>query len=78
MNSNLNPKYSKPRRETVYDWVKRKASVTRPYGKYYSASVTLGMDINETGATIEEAWNKLTNTIFNSSYRMEIFTKLKH
>jgi hypothetical protein len=61
-------------REQIKAWVVKKASVTNPYKKYWSASVTIGgMDVNETGDTIEKAYNALTDRLFNSNYyKLEI------
>jgi hypothetical protein len=53
-------------REQIKLWVVKMASVTNPYKKYWSASVTLGLDINGTGSSIEKAYNSLTDRIFNS------------
>lgn len=53
----------------VKAWVVKKASVTKPYNKDWSASVTLdGYDYNETAATIEGAYKKLTDHIYTSEY----------
>lgn len=52
-----------------------KASVTNPYKNYWSASVTLGNDINGTGDTIEKAYNDLTNRIWFSPYLFSKFMK---
>ena len=50
-------------------WVVQKASITKPYGKVWSASVTIGgMDINGVGDTIEKAYNDLTLYINQNSY----------
>lgn len=64
-------------REKIRQWVVKKAAVTNPYKKYWSASVTLGgMDINGQGATIEKAYQGLTDIIENSKYYLEQFTLL--
>jgi hypothetical protein len=55
-------------RDQIKLWVVKTASVTNPYKKHWSASVTLGMDVNGTGSTIEKAYNALTDRIFKSSY----------
>lgn len=62
-------------REQIKLWVVKTASVTNPYKKYWSASVTLGMDVNGTGSTIERAYNALTDRIFNSKYFKEVLSK---
>jgi hypothetical protein len=61
----------------VKNWVVRTASVTKPYNKDWSVSVTLGMDINEYGSTIEIAYRKLTDRIINSEYLYNQFKQNK-
>jgi len=63
--------------ESIKKWVVQKASVTNPYGKYWSASVTLKMDINGTGPTIEKAYQSLTELIYTSPYYKTLFTSLQ-
>jgi len=72
-------------KEEVKKWVVNNASITRPYKpgwkkilksdqRAWSASVTIGgMDINRIGDTIEEAYNSLTELIFNSKYHLDNF-----
>lgn len=56
----------------IKEWVVINASVTNPYKKYWSASVTLcGMDINGIGGSIEKAYNDLTCNIINSKMYRE-------
>lgn len=60
--------YNKEQQE-IKQWVVKKATVTNPYKKYWSASVTLGgMDINGEGDTIEKAYQMLTAFIAASKY----------
>lgn len=59
-------------RDRIKQWVVMKSKVNNPYGKYFSAAVTLGMDIYGEGDTIEKAYNDLTDQIFNSPYKTEI------
>lgn len=54
----------------VKQWVVKHSSVTNPYGKYWSASVTLGYDYNGEGDTIEKAYNDLTDRIMGSVHIM--------
>lgn len=58
-------------------WVVMKASVTNPYKKYWSASVTLGNDVNGTGNTIEKAYKNLTKKIWESPYLFSKFLTSK-
>jgi hypothetical protein len=45
------------------------SNVTHPYGKIWSASMTIGgMDMNGTGNTIEQAYIALTDIIYTSNY----------
>jgi hypothetical protein len=65
--------------DTIKNWVVMKASVTNPYKKYWSASVTIfGMDVNGIGSTIEKAYCDLTaNLMLNREYRTVIENKMK-
>lgn len=59
-------------------WVVQTSTVTNPYKRYWSASVTLHMDINGTGDTIEKAYLSLTKLIYTSPYyKTLIIEKLK-
>lgn len=55
-------------RSEIRQWVIKTASVTKPYDREWSVSVTLVSDINETADTIEKAYNKLTERIYLSPY----------
>lgn len=58
-------------------WVIINSFVTNPYGKYWSASVTLGgMDVNGTGSTIEESYVKLTTEIMLSAHSKMALEKI--
>lgn len=63
-------------KELCKQYVVKTASVTKPYKGKWSASVTLGMDVNELGATIEEAYCKLVDRIMGSSFLKATFEKL--
>ncbi len=58
------------KKDHVKQWVVQNASVTNPYKKYWSASVTLGYDYAEQGDTIEKAYQALTDFIFKSPHVM--------
>jgi len=61
----------------LYSWIQKKASVTYPNKKYWSASVTLGgIDINGAGTTIQKAYESLRSKIKNSKYLFSSFTNL--
>lgn len=63
-------------RKKIKIWVVKKASVTKPYNKKWSVSVTLGgYEHQEYCDTIEEGYNKLTDFIFNSKYWLGSFIK---
>lgn len=64
--------------EQIKCWVVMKATVTRPTKNIWSASVTiLGYDENGMGATIERAYNDLTDHLLsNDGYRFYILKKL--
>jgi hypothetical protein len=65
------------KREDVKVWVAIKATTNNPYGRYWSAYTTIGgMDINGEGETIEDAYNALTDVIFNSKYFSKEIQKL--
>jgi hypothetical protein len=68
---------SEIKREDIKVWVAIKATTNNPYGKYWSAFTTIGgMDINGEGQTIEEAYNGLTDVIFNSKYLSQRIQRL--
>ncbi len=53
----------------IKGWVAVKATVQNPYGRYWTAATTIGgRDIYEEGETIEEAYQKLSLQIHNSSH----------
>lgn len=63
-------------KEKIKNWIVTTASVTKPYDKEWSVSVTLNCyDYNEYGETIEKAYRKLTDRIFNSKYLKDCFIK---
>lgn len=63
--------------DQIKAWVVKKSTVTNPYGKYWSASVTLGgMDINGRGPSIEKAYQDLTFFIERSEYYYEELSRL--
>lgn len=59
-------------RDRIKQWVVIKSHVGNPYGKYWSASVTLGSDLYGEGDTIEDAYNDLTDQIFKSPHYSNI------
>jgi len=65
-------------REHVKKYVVQHARVTNPYKKeLWWASVTLGYDYAESGKTIEQAYNALTDKIFKSPTIMMTLSDLK-
>lgn len=65
------------RAQQIKDWVIQKSSVTKPYDKDWSVSVTLGgLDINETSDTIEKAYDKLVGRIWISNYLLDAINKI--
>lgn len=54
------------KKEHVKEWVVKTASVTNPYKKYWSASVTIINDYAGKGDTIEKAYINLTDTIYSN------------
>ena len=59
-------------RDRVKQYVVIKSHVNNPYGRYWSASLTLGVDLYGEGSTIEEAYNDLTDQIFKSTHYSNI------
>ncbi len=59
-------------RDRIKQYVVIKSHVNNPYGRYWSASITLGSDLYGEGSTIEEAYNDLTDQIFNSAHYSNI------
>lgn len=57
-------------RQQVKRWVVNHAAVTKPYDGVWYAAVTIGYDYNGAGESIEKAYNKLTDKIFNSPFIM--------
>lgn len=51
------------------------AKINKPYNEEWNAYITLNMDIQEYGRTIEEAYCNLTDRIYNSNY---LFNLIKH
>lgn len=64
-------------KDHVKQWVVKNAKVTNPYKKYWSASVSIGYDYNETGDTIERAYINLTDRIFKSPFIMSQLKDIK-
>lgn len=63
-------------KEKIKNWIVRTASVTKPNNSNWSVSVTLNCyDYNEYGETIEKAYRKLTEKIYNSKYLKDCFIK---
>lgn len=57
------------KRDYVKQWVVLHSAVTNPYKREtWYASATIGYDYNGSGKSIEEAYNSLTDEIFNSPY----------
>ena len=62
---------------SLYEWIQKKGSVTSPYRKYWSVSVTLGgIDINGAAETIQKAYKKLQEQIEDSPRLMKAFASL--
>lgn len=59
-------------RDRIKQFVVIKSHVGNPYGRYWSASLTLGNDLYGEGNTIEEAYNDLTDQIFLSPHHSNI------
>jgi hypothetical protein len=53
--------------QDIKQWVVMNASVTRPTKNIWSASVTLGIDVNGLGETIEKAYVDLAECIEEDS-----------
>ena len=49
-------------------WVVMHAKINKPYNEEWNAYITLNMDIQEYGKTIEEAYCNLTERIYDSNY----------
>ena len=62
-------------KEDIKAWVVQNASVTRPTKNIWSASVTLGYDINGVGASIEKAYLDLVDEIQEDSALTERLRK---
>lgn len=62
--------------DSLWLWIVRKAAVTNPYKKYWSASVTLGSDINGIGDTIQKAYEDLYKQISESEYLFQKYANL--
>lgn len=61
-------------REHIKLWVVKNADINKPYNKEWNCFITIGYDYNETGKTIEEAYNKMADRIYGSPH---IMSKLK-
>lgn len=62
---------------SLYEWIQKVGSVTCPYRKYWSVSVTLGgVDINGTGDTIQKAYKDLQMRIEASHHLFKSFVEL--
>lgn len=56
------------KRQDVFNWIQEKSHVKRLGNGEWNASITLGLDINETAKNIYDALIKLTDRICKSEY----------
>lgn len=57
-------------REHIKRFVVKNAGINKPYDREWNCFITIGYDYNETGKTIEEAYNKMTDRIYGSTHIM--------
>lgn len=64
-------------KQDVFNWVQTHCHIKKLNGEW-NASVTLGLDINETGKNIFEAMNNIAERICKSDYLTKMYNQRHH